>query len=94
MLVYNQEISNNNVLVELENFYSKLFSKTVKKTEAQCSSFLNTINIPSISEEHKILCEKELTLEDLSNSLLKMDSGKSPGNDGLTTGFYKFFRTI
>ena len=91
LLVDNQEISNNNVLVELENFYSKLFSKTVKKTEAECSSFLNTINIPSISEEHKILCEKELTLEDLSTSLFKMDSGKSPGNDGLTAGFYKFF---
>ena len=78
-------------LTELHKFYSELFSKKVKKSEQECSDFLDMINIPQISEEHKILCDKILSLDDLSTSLQDMSSSKSPGNDGLTVGFYKFF---
>ena len=80
-----------NILLELHKFYSELFSKSVHKSEQECLSFLDTINIPSISEEHRVFCDKVLTLDDLSTSLAKMNSGKSPGNDGLTVCFYKFF---
>ena len=80
-----------NILLELHKFYSALFSKNVHNSEQECLSFLDTINIPSISEEHKNFCDKELTLDDLSASLAKMNSGKSPGNDGLTVCFYKIF---
>ena len=71
--------------MELHKFYSELFSKSVHKSEQECLSFL------SISEEHRVFCDKVLTLDDLSASLAKMNSGKSPGNDGLTVCFYKFF---
>ena len=49
------------------------------------------MNIPLISDQHEDDCERELTVEDLKNSLFAMSSGKSPGNDGLTVEFYKFF---
>ena len=54
-------------------------------------SFLNEINTPSLSLENKNICDTELTLKDLSDSLTSMTSGKSPGNDGLTIEFYKHF---
>ena len=37
------------------------------------------------------VCDKVLTLDYLSASVAKMNSVKSPGNDGLTVCFYKFF---
>ena len=80
-----------NILTDLHKFYSELFSKKVTKSEQECSDFLDTINIPSISEDHKILCDKILSIDDLSTSLKNMNSGKSPCNHGLTVDFYKFF---
>ena len=33
----------------------------------------------------------EITLEDLKESVLSMSDDKSPGNDGISSEFYKFF---
>ena len=81
----------NDILKELHSFYSTLFDRKINKSRAQCLTFLSSLNIPLISDQHKADCERELTVEDLKNSLFAMSSGKSPGNDGLTVEFYKFF---
>ena len=49
------------------------------------------IDIPKLSEEDKDICEQQLTLEELGEALSEMKNGSSPGYDGLTTSFYKFF---
>ena len=36
-------------------------------------------------------CEKEIAESDLCNAIKSMVNNKSPGNDGLTTGFYETF---
>ena len=36
-------------------------------------------------------CEKEITESDLYNAIKSVVNNKSPGNDGLTTGFYETF---
>ena len=88
----NAEITDHNdILKELHSFYSTLFDRKINKSRAQCLTFLSSLNIPLISDQHKDDCERELTVEDLKNSLFAMSSGKSPGNDGLTVEFYKFF---
>ena len=79
------------ILKELHNFYSKLFERKTDKSRTDCLTFLNTLQIPTISEEHKASCEKDITMEDLKTSLFSMSGGKSPGNDGLTVEFYKCF---
>ena len=61
------------------------------KTLEECKSFLSTVNLPKISNEHKEFCDKDVTLEDLEACLFNMSIGKSPGNDGLTVEFYKAF---
>ena len=86
------DISNSDdILEELHSFYSNLFARKISKTESECNNFLDSLNIPTISEQHKLDCEKALSLEDLENSLFKMSIGKSPGNDGLSVEFYKAF---
>ena len=86
------DISNSDeILKELHSFYSNLFDRKISKTETECKNFLDTLNIPTISEQHKLECEKALSLEDLETSLFKMSIGKSPGNDGLSVEFYKTF---
>ena len=79
------------ILSELHDFYSNLFNRKIDKSKSDCVAFLNTLQIPKISNQHKEDCDRALTVEDLKNSLISMSGGKSPGNDGLTVEFYKFF---
>ena len=72
------------ILTELHNFYSNLFSKKCNVTHEQCKQFVDTINVPHISEEHKTISNKIISLEEISENLFKMNGGKSPGNDGLS----------
>ena len=37
------------------------------------------------------MCDSELTIDKLKESLLSMENDKSPGNDGLTKEFYEAF---
>ena len=81
----------NEILKEIYDFYSSLFSRKIDKTMSDCQIFLDSLQIPVISDQHKQACEKDIAVEDLWNSLSSMSGGKSPGNDGLTIEFYKFF---
>ena len=74
-----------------KTFYENLFERKCYKTSAECLDFLNNITIPSISDANNAFCDKELCIQELSDSLDSMSIGKSPGNDGLTIEFYKIF---
>ena len=53
--------------------------------------FLEGLNLPKISESDKAMCDVEITLDDLKESMLSMSDDKSPGNDGISSEFYDFF---
>lgn len=53
--------------------------------------FINSPNIPKLSEADKELCETEITEKEILSSIKQLKNGKSPGTDGLTAEFYKFF---
>ena len=55
------------------------------------SSFLDGLGLPKISEIDRLMCEEEVTLEDLKEAMLSMSDDKSPGNDGITKEFYNHF---
>ena len=86
-----KEINNyKEVLDEIKDFYKTLFSKKdLNGTDTQV--FLEGLNLPKISDSEKILCENELTLDDLKEAMLSMSDDKSPGNDGISREFYNFF---
>ena len=87
----NKEVQNyTEVLEEIKKFYKKLFMKQdLNKSDTQI--FLEGLNLPKISESEQLLCETEITLDDLKESMLSMCDDKSPGNDGITRELYNFF---
>ena len=86
------EITNQKeILNEQMRFYQKLY--TSNKTNVNPSDFLEEDKMPKLSENHKIMCDNPLTIEECGTALSKLENNKSPGSDGLTTNFYKFFWT-
>ena len=79
------------ILTEIHSFYSNLFHRKISKSTTDCENFLDTLVIPQISEDQKKHCDLDISIKDLEDSLFSMCNNKSPGNDGLTAEFYKFF---
>jgi hypothetical protein len=81
---------------EQRNFYKTLYSeqncqKPEKVTEAM-KYFLNSdVQIDSIQNDDKEILDLPITYEEIAESLKELANNKSPGSDGLTTNFYKFF---
>ena len=76
------------ILQEQEKFYKKLYTKPAKQT---LNHDLFEINIPQLTTEDQALCEDDITIGELGKALCELPNNKSPGTDGLTSEFYKFF---
>ena len=79
--------------LELNRKIYELFKKSVFKTTDEILQFLEVIELPKISNDQFLICEKEISENDLFLSLKGMENNKSPGNDGLTKEFYDTFWT-
>ena len=80
------------ILNELNAFYENLYSAGDLE-EDTASDFFNE-NVPTISPIHALLCDQEIDIEECFKALMKMKGEKSPGTDGLTVEFYKYFWQI
>ena len=84
-----EEISDTKEIVEeTRQFYEKLYSST-NVDEEGVTEFLE--NLPKLNENEKDALEGYLTLNEIASSLKNMKNGKSPGTDGMTVDFFKFF---
>ena len=80
------------IINELRNYYQTLYSNhDSEEGEEFASDFLENPNIPSLSNNSKMTCERLLTCAECFEALKKFPNGKTPGNDGLTAEFYKTF---
>ena len=71
-------------------FFKKLYSNNYNKESKEViNNFLDTE--VKLSEHDKEGCEGPLSLDECTLVLKMMKNGKSPGSDGFTTEFYKFF---
>ena len=52
-------------------------------------SFLKNLSITQLSEEQKLSCEGQITIEECKRILETFQNNKSPGNDGIPIEFYK-----
>ena len=79
----NNEINDyQGILKEIKNFYTSLFTK--KQLDGSDNVvFLESLNLPKISELDKLMFDQELTLGDLKEAMLSMCDNKSSGNNGL-----------
>ena len=80
------------ILGEIKSFYSTLYQSHGSNNESDISvRFLENPSLPKLDEDKKELCEGRLTYNECYRSLLTFQTGKAPGNDGLTVEFYKAF---
>lgn len=94
----NNLISNNgdvlkeqaNILEETRNFYKHLYSKRLT-TNVDLNKLLHNMDIPVLSESLKNKLEGRLTYTELLFCLKKASNNTSPGFDGYTYEFFKFF---
>ena len=89
-----KEITNpSEILQEQFRFYADLY-QTKLKTQSKAAGknvFLDNTSIPELTQTDKDICDSPLTLTDLTNALKDMANDKSPGDDGFSTNFYKYF---
>ena len=85
-----------NILLEVKQFYENLYKSHDfnGNQDIEILSILDTIEQnPKLSSENKNKLEGELTEREILTALKKMKNNKSPGIDGFTSEFFKFFYT-
>ena len=78
------------IIQEQKKFYEKLYTTKIGKTNTIFEDKKKNAN-PQLKSELKELCDSPLTIEECGAALKKLQNNKSPGADGFTTNFYKFF---
>ena len=80
------------ILEEEKAFYKNLYStRNVNPNDSEFDTFFNNNLLTPLNEEQSKKCEGMLTEQECYQALKHMDNGKSPGSDGFTCEFYKFF---
>ena len=81
-----------NILNECKRFYNDLYSeeKTVNVSDEISKKFFIHEHL-CLSEDEKITCEGLVNEFECLQAIKHMRDGKSPGTDGFTSEFYKFF---
>ncbi|MGL4247629.1 MAG: hypothetical protein ACRCR5_02425 [Lactococcus garvieae] len=76
---------------EIYQFYSDLYSSNFSPNESN-NFFDKIINfIPHIGNDWRDCCDADLHIEELDSAVQNLKLNASPGPDGLTANFYKFF---
>ena len=78
------------ILQETNFFYAHLYSKQ-DNTEDDFIHKLQLINFEKLTDEEANKLEGKITYAEALNFLKNMKNEKSPGSDGYTTEFFKFF---
>ena len=81
----------NKILNKFQLFYRTFFKSNCTKSYDDCNKFLDKIKTPALTSEKANICEAHLVESELFKSLSSMQDCKSPGNDGLTKEFKKYF---
>lgn len=92
----NELNSQEDILEYEESYYKTLLSSkftdnVFESRKALFDNFFKNTPIPHISANSRQLCENDISVEECKKALDSLPSGKSPGSDGFTTDFYKFF---
>ena len=77
------------ILSECESFYKSLY--TSKEDDGPQSLFFQQVNETVLGLEEQESCEGPLYEKECAEAVKSMDSGKTPGSDGLPADFYQVF---
>ena len=74
------------------NYYKSLHSRKINTVQHdKLEHFLGQASILKLSEDERLSCEGRITIEECVKALDTFENGKTPGNDGIPTEFYKTF---
>ena len=73
-------------------FHETLYtSKNIENENFSNSPFFNLENITHLSEDEKLSCERAVGEKECFIALKEFKNDETPGTDGLSAEFYKFF---
>jgi hypothetical protein len=81
----------NQILQEAKTYNENLYSKRDTVSNINLKNEIPYTGIPTLSDEIKDNLEGEITYAELTASIKRMKNEKSPGSDGFTSDFFKFF---
>ena len=80
------------ILDSATEHYKNLYSSKLKVDQSDSLHHcLGNSNIPRLSQEERLSCEGQITIEECVKALDTFDARKTPGNDGIPFEFYKIF---
>jgi hypothetical protein len=82
------------ILNEELKFYKNLYTQPEDKgseNRDEIKEFFMSETIPKISKEDNIMCDMQMSMEEIGRALKDLKNGKTPGTDGFPPDFYKFF---
>lgn len=85
---------------EIESHFSKLYTTKINDSLApqqtkDFQNFIETLDLPKLSNDEQAELEHDLIIEEVKNSPLSFENSKTPGEDGFTKEFYEtFFDTL
>lgn len=78
------------ILQETKNFYQHLYTEKAVEN-INLKSLLGNMNVPVLNNEKRDALEGQITYDELLSALKRAKNNKSPGSDGFTVEFFKFF---
>ena len=75
-----------------QNLYKENNTNNQESLDAETKIFEN-LDIPKLTDLEKLKCEELINEIELLKAVKALKNGRSPGSDGLTSDFYKFFWT-
>ena len=76
---------------EIFSYFKSLFERTDQIGKLNHNTLLESVTLPSVTNDQKVVCDNDLTDKELFDALKGIPNKKSPGNDGLTKEFYETF---
>ena len=84
---YNKDL----ILEAIENYYKKLYTSVNNTHDNDINDFIEHLEIPKLTDEERDSIEGPITLMECKTVLDIFQANKTPGEDGFTVEFFKFF---
>ena len=80
------------ILEEEERFFRGIYeSKNTSPETENFKHFFESVNLETLNDEEADSCEGPLTIKECAEALSKFQNNKTPGSDGFTIEFYRYF---
>lgn len=75
-------------------YYKTLYSTRVDYGMVELDNYLNGVEVPTLSQEASDRLEQEISLEEVQITMSQLQSGKTPGADGIPVEFYSTYQEL